>query len=96
MKMNLKVNVNALKTNLKMKGSLEKKLTEKGFKKAADLYREGKTFREIARKMNVPADLVESELGSYADVLKSFRKIRKESREAKERAEEAIQSVELD
>jgi len=75
---------------------VERRLTERGFKRAADLYREGKSFREIANKMNVPADLIESELGSYADVLDSFREIRRESREAKERAEEAIQSVELD
>jgi len=77
-------------------GYVEKRLTERGFKKAADLYQEGKSFPEIANKMNVSADLIESELGSYADVLDSFREIKRESREAKERAEEAIQSAELD
>jgi len=69
---------------------VKKVLTDEGFQRASELYREGKDFSEIAFELNAPKSLVESELRPHLEVLDSFRRIRKRSRQAKE----AIQSVE--
>jgi len=69
---------------------VRKVLTDEGFQRASELYREGKDFSEIAFELNAPKSLVESELRPHLKVLDSFRRIE----ERKSQVEEAIRNVE--